>query len=73
MKTIKQIKADPRVYLLELNPNYDPEEAKYWPDSHEPKYFLHLNDGWVFNDDTHYNGADTVKELNELLAEVTEE
>ena len=72
MKTIKQIEQDPRVYEVQRNPYYDPEDAISWPDNHDPKYFLWLNDGYVFNDDSHVSGADTVKRLNELLDEVEE-
>lgn len=68
MKSIKQIEHDPRVYEVERVAAYDPVEAANWPDCHTPKYFLHLADGYVFDDDyTSVNGADTVRELNDLL------
>ena len=73
MLSIKQIKNDPRVYSVERNPDWNPEDAKSWPDWHTPKYSLFLNDGWVFSDESHYNGADSVRELNELLKDIMEE
>lgn len=73
MLSIKQIEKDPRVYDVERNPDWDPEAAKSWPDWHPSKYILHLNDGWVFSDLSHVNGADSVKELNELLEDIREE
>lgn len=73
MKTLKQIENDPRVYEVVRNPDYDPEEAKDYPDWHTPKYTMVLNDGYMFDDESHLNGADTVKELNELLECIMEE
>lgn len=73
MKSIKQIEQDPRVSEVERNPCYDPEDVISYPDYHDPKYFLWLKDGYVFVDGSHVSGADTVKELNELLNEVEED
>jgi hypothetical protein len=39
----------------------------------DSKYFLWLEDGYVFDDGTAMAPASTVKELNELLNEVEEE
>ena len=61
MKTLKQIEQDPRVSEVERVTDSD------------SKYFLWLVDGYVFGDGSHVSGADTVKELNELLNEVEEE
>jgi hypothetical protein len=58
MKSIKQIEQDPRVYSVERVTDSD------------SKYFLWLVDGYVFCDGTTMAPASTVKELNELLAEI---
>lgn len=58
MKTLKQIENDPRVYEVERE--YDDYEEKYF-------YLLWLKYGYVYDDGSHVNRADSVKELNELL------
>ena len=73
MKTLKQIQQDPRVWNVEMNPDWDPEAAKAWPDMHPSKYFMYPADGYMFDDGTHFATADTVKELNALLAEIVED
>ena len=73
MKTLKQIKNDPRVYEVQNNPDWSPELAEDYPDWHPSKYIMNLEDGFMFDDGSHVNGADTVKELNELLNTVIEE
>ena len=49
--TLKQIREDERVY--ELNRVY----------GEEYKYELNLAEGYKFDDDSHYNVYDTVKEI----------
>lgn len=61
MKSIKQIEQDKRVYEVERVTDSD------------SKYFLWLEDGYVFCDGTTMSPASTVKELNELLNEVEED
>lgn len=65
MKSIKQIEQDERVSCVERNTDYDPD----YPDTNS-KYLLWLNDGWVFIDGTHIAGANSVRELNDLLDEI---
>jgi hypothetical protein len=60
MKSIKQIEQDPRVYSVERVTDSD------------SKYFLWLEDGYMFCDGTAMAPASTVKELNELLTEIEE-
>ena len=72
MKTLKQIREDPRVYEVENNPDWSPELAEDYPDWHPSKYILVLKDGYIFSDASSLNGADTVKELNELLNDIEE-
>lgn len=73
MKSLKQLREDPRIYEIAQNPDWSAEEATDYPDWHTPKYSMVLNDGFMFDDGSHYNGADTVKELNELLDTVMNE
>lgn len=68
MKSIKQIEQDERVSSVERNPDYDPD----YSDTNS-KYLLWLIDGWVFNDGSHIAGANSVQELNALLAEIEQE
>lgn len=68
MKSIKQIRQDVRVYEVEINSSYDPD----YPDTNS-KYLVNLKDGYIFDDGTHVAGANTVKELNELLKGIEEE
>ena len=68
MKSIKQIEKDKRVSSVERNTDYDPD----YPDTNS-KYLLWLNDGWVFNDGSHISGANSVQELNDLLADIEQE
>ena len=68
MKSIKQIEQDKRVSSVERNPDYDPD----YSDTNS-KYLLWLKDGWVFNDGSHIAGANSVQELNALLAEIEQE
>lgn len=74
MKSIKQIENDPRVFAVAKNPDWDPEAAANWPESHPSKYLLILKDGYVFDDPvpSGINGADAVKELNDLLKDIVE-
>lgn len=53
--TLQQIKNDPRVSEVEK------------PDGSDCKYFLWLNDGWVFDDESHMIPCDTVKEMSDAL------
>lgn len=62
MKTLKQIEKDERVSSV---------ERVY--DDGERFYLLWLNDGFVFDEGSHVNRGDTVKELNELLESVETE
>ena len=61
MKTLKQIENDKRV--LQVERVYDDGERFY---------LLWLNDGYIYNDGSGVNRADTVKELNELLSDIEE-
>ena len=67
MKSLKQLENDKRVYEIVRNPDWSKEEAEDYPDWHTPKYTMVLNDGYMFDDESHLNSADTVIELNELL------
>lgn len=73
MKNIKQIKKDIRVQMVERNSEWSKELENDYPDSHPSKYLLWLNDGWIFDDGSHINGADTINELNELLTYIIKE
>ena len=59
MKTLKQIENDKRVSQV---------ERVY--DDGERFYLLWLANGYIFNDGSGVNRADTVKELNELLRDI---
>lgn len=61
MKTLKQIENDPRV-----------SEVETVYDDGDRFYLLWLRDGYVYDDGSHVNRANTVKELNELLNTVME-
>lgn len=70
MKSLKQIKADPRIYEVTLNSDWSPELAEDYSDDHPSKYLMYLNDGYVFSDDSTFIGADTVKQLSDYLNDI---
>lgn len=65
MKTLKQIRADARVYEVRNVSGQDFNEGI--------KYELNLNDGYYFGDGSSLGYAVSVADLNALLLEVTTE
>ena len=63
MKSLRQIEADKRVSEIE----------RLSPDESELKYFVWLNDGYVFEDGSHMFGAESVAEINELMSYIKPE
>lgn len=61
--TFTELKKDPRIYeIVNLSKGEATDE-----DGESYKYEIWLNDGWVFDDETHSNKFMTVKEINESL------
>lgn len=65
MKTLKQIRADRRVYEVRNVSGEDFNEGI--------KYEISLKNGFMFSDGSHLNYAESVADLNELLNDIQEE
>lgn len=65
MKTLKQMKADKRVYEIRNVEGEDFNEGI--------KYEINLADGYAFDDGTHLEYVGSVAELNELFKEIHKE
>lgn len=62
MKSLKQLRADPRIYEILVN---NPEECEH-------KYLVNLKDGYTFDGYSGLTFCDTVAEINELMLEIEE-
>lgn len=60
MKTLKQLRADPRVYEIIVQ---DTTECEH-------KYCVNLEDGYTFDGYSGLEHCDTVAEINELMKDV---
>lgn len=65
MKSLKQMRADKRVYEIRNVEGEDFNEGI--------KYEISLQDGYAFDDGTHLEYVGSVAELNELFNEIHEE
>lgn len=65
MKTLKQIRADHRVYEVRNVSGEDFNEGI--------KYELNLEDGYIFSDGSSLSYAESVADLNKLLEDIEEE
>ena len=62
MKTLQQLKKDPRIYEIIIQ---DTKECDH-------KYAVNLNDGYTFDGYSGLEFCDTVAEINKLMLEVRE-